>query len=159
LGSPAAVRYPRGKGPGVEQDGELLEVPVGKARVVRESTSTGKRVAILGFGLMVERLRSVADDLHATLVDMRFVKPIDEAMIEEVAKSHDLIVTGEDGVVMGGAGTAVLEVMAKKGLMTPALVLGIEDHFVDQGTTEELFEDCGLGLERIKARILERLGD
>lgn len=159
LGSPAAVRYPRGKGPGVEQDGELLEVPVGKARVVRESTSTGKRVAILGFGLMVERLRSVADDLHATLVDMRFVKPIDEAMIEEVAKSHDLIVTAEDGVVMGGAGTAVLEVMAKKGLMTPALVLGIEDHFVDQGTTEELFEDCGLGLERIKARILERLGD
>ncbi|MBQ5766752.1 MAG: 1-deoxy-D-xylulose-5-phosphate synthase [Burkholderiaceae bacterium] len=159
LGSPAAVRYPRGKGPGVEQDGELLEVPVGKARVVRESTSTGKRVAILGFGLMVERLRSVADDLHATLVDMRFVKPIDEAMIEEVAKSHDLIVTAEDGVVMGGAGTAVLEVMAKKGLMTPSLVLGIEDHFVDQGTTEELFEDCGLGLERIKARILERLGD
>lgn len=159
LGSPAAVRYPRGKGPGVEQDGELLEVSVGKARVVRESTSTGKRVAILGFGLMVERLRSVADDLHATLVDMRFVKPIDEAMIEEVAKSHDLIVTAEDGVVMGGAGTAVLEVMAKKGLMTPALVLGIEDHFVDQGTTEELFEDCGLGLERIKARILERLGD
>jgi 1-deoxy-D-xylulose-5-phosphate synthase len=101
----------------------------------------------------------LADDLHATLVDMRFVKPIDEAMIEEVAKSHDLIVTAEDGVVMGGAGTAVLEVMAKKGLMTPALVLGIEDHFVDQGTTEELFEDCGLGLERIKARILERLGD
>ncbi len=159
LGSPAAVRYPRGKGPGVEQDGELLEVPVGKARMVRECTSTGKRVAILGFGLMVERLRSVADDLHATLVDMRFVKPIDEAMIEEMAKSHDLIVTAEDGVVMGGAGTAVLEVMAKKGLMTPALVLGIEDHFVDQGTTEELFEDCGLGLERIKARILERLGD
>ena len=159
LGSPAAVRYPRGKGPGVEQDGELLEVSVGKARVVRESTSTGKRVAILGFGLMVERLRSVADDLHATLVDMRFVKPIDEAMIEEVAKSHDRIVTAEDGGVMGGAGTAVLEVMAKKGLMTPALVLGIEDHFVDQGTTEELFEDCGLGLERIKARILERLGD
>ena len=159
LGSPAAVRYPRGKGPGVEQDGEFLEVPVGKARVVRECTSTGKRVAILGFGLMVERLRSVADDLHATLVDMRFVKPIDEAMIEEMAKSHDLIVTAEDGVVMGGAGTAVLEVMAKKGLMTPSLVLGIEDHFVDQGTTEELFEDCGLGLERIKARILERLGD
>ena len=96
---------------------------------------------------------------HASLVDMRFVKPIDEAIIEEMAKSHDLIVTAEDGVVMGGAGSAVLEVMAKKGLNTPALVLGIEDHFVDQGTTEELFEDCGLGLEQIKARILERLGD
>lgn len=159
LGTPAAVRYPRGKGPGVEQDGELLEVPVGQARVIRECTATGKRVAILGFGLMVERLRPIAEELHASLVDMRFVKPIDEAIIEEMAKSHDLIVTAEDGVVMGGAGSAVLEVMAKKGLNTPALVLGIEDHFVDQGTTEELFEDCGLGLERIKARILERLGD
>ena len=159
LGTPAAVRYPRGKGPGVEQDGELLEVPVGKARVIRECTATGKRVAILGFGLMVERLRSIAEDLHAALIDMRFVKPIDESIIEEMAKNHDLIVTAEDGVVMGGAGSAVLEVMAKKGLNTPALVLGIEDHFVDQGTTEELFEDCGLGLERIKARILERLGD
>lgn len=159
LGTPAAVRYPRGKGPGVEQDGELLEVPVGQARVIRECTATGKRVAILGFGLMVERLRPIAEELHASLVDMRFVKPIDEAIIEEMAKSHDLIVTAEDGVVMGGAGSAVLEVMAKKGLNTPALVLGIEDHFVDQGTTEELFEDCGLGLERIKVRILERLGD
>ena len=159
LGTPAAVRYPRGKGPGVEQDGELLEVPVGQARVIRECTATGKRVAILGFGLMVERLRPIAEELHASLVDMRFVKPIDEAIIEEMAKSHDLIVTAEDGVVMGGAGSAVLEVMAKKGLNTPALVLGIEDHFVDQGTTEELFEDCGLGLEQIKARILERLGD
>ena len=159
LGTPAAVRYPRGKGPGVEQDGELLEVPVGKARVIRECTATGKRVAILGFGLMVERLRSIAEDLHAALIDMRFVKPIDESIIEEMAKNHDLIVTAEDGVVMGGAGSAVLEVIAKKGLNTPALVLGIEDHFVDQGTTEELFEDCGLGLERIKARILERLGD
>lgn len=159
LGTPAAVRYPRGKGPGVEQDGELLEVPLGQARVIRECTATGKRVAILGFGLMVERLRPIAEELHASLVDMRFVKPIDEAIIEEMAKSHDLIVTAEDGVVMGGAGSAVLEVMAKKGLNTPALVLGIEDHFVDQGTTEELFEDCGLGLEQIKARILERLGD
>ncbi|MBR5458672.1 MAG: 1-deoxy-D-xylulose-5-phosphate synthase [Burkholderiaceae bacterium] len=159
LGTPAAVRYPRGKGPGVEQDGELLEVPLGQARVIRECTATGKRVAILGFGLMVERLRPIAEELHASLVDMRFVKPIDEAIIEEMARSHDLIVTAEDGVVMGGAGSAVLEVMAKKGLNTPALVLGIEDHFVDQGTTEELFEDCGLGLEQIKARILERLGD
>ena len=159
LGTPAAVRYPRGKGPGVEQDGELLEVPLGQARVIRECTATGKRVAILGFGLMVERLRPIAEELHASLVDMRFVKPIDEAIIEEMAKSHDLIVTAEDGVVMGGAGSAVLEVMAKKGLNTPALVLGIEDHFVDQGTTEELFEDCGLGLEQIKARLLERLGD
>ena len=159
LGTPAAVRYPRGMGPGVEQDGELLEVPLGQARVIRECTATGKRVAILGFGLMVERLRPIAEELHASLVDMRFVKPIDEAIIEEMAKSHDLIVTAEDGVVMGGAGSAVLEVMAKKGLNTPALVLGIEDHFVDQGTTEELFEDCGLGLEQIKARILERLGD
>lgn len=159
LGTPAAVRYPRGKGPGVEQDGELLEVPLGQARVIRECTATGKRVAILGFGLMVERLRPIAEELHASLVDMRFVKPIDEAIIEEMAKSHDLIVTAEDGVVMGGAGSAVLEVMAKKGLNTPALVLGIEDHFVDQGTTEELFEDCGLGLEQIKVRILERLGD
>ena len=159
LGTPAAVRYPRGKGPGVEQGGELLEVPLGQARVIRECTATGKRVVILGFGLMVERLRPIAEELHASLVDMRFVKPIDEAIIEEMAKSHDLIVTAEDGVVMGGAGSAVLEVMAKKGLNTPALVLGIEDHFVDQGTTEELFEDCGLGLEQIKARILERLGD
>lgn len=157
LGSPAAVRYPRGKGPGVEQDEALNMIEIGKARVLRECSATGNRVAILGFGLMVERLRGLAEDLNATLVDMRFVKPMDDAMVEAMAKSHDLIVTAEDGVVMGGAGSAVLEVLAKKGLSTSTLVLGIEDHFVDQGTTEELFEDCGLGIETIRARILARL--
>ncbi|HIU84583.1 MAG TPA: 1-deoxy-D-xylulose-5-phosphate synthase [Candidatus Aphodousia gallistercoris] len=157
MNTPAAVRYPRGKGPGVKQTEALVTLEIGKARILRESRAQAGRVAILAFGLMVSRLARVAETLDATLVDMRFVKPIDEDVIVRMAQMHDLLVTAEDGVVAGGAGSAVLEVLAAKGLLVDTLLLGIGDHFVPQGTVDELMKDNGLDEQSVIERIQERL--
>ena len=157
MNTPAAVRYPRGKGPGVKQTEALVTLEIGKGRILRESRAQAGRVAILAFGLMVSRLARVAETLNATLVDMRFVKPIDEDVIVRMAQMHDLLVTAEDGVVAGGAGSAVLEVLAAKGLLVDTLLLGIGDHFVPQGTVDELMKDNGLDEQSVIERIQERL--
>ena len=157
MNTPAAVRYPRGKGPGVKQTEALVTLEIGKGRILRESRAQAGRVAILAFGLMVSRLARVAETLDATLVDMRFVKPIDEDVIVRMAQMHDLLVTAEDGVVAGGAGSAVLEVLAAKGLLVDTLLLGIGDHFVPQGTVDELMKDNGLDEQSVIERIQERL--
>lgn len=155
--TPAAVRYPRGKGPGVVQEEALETIEIGKAKVLRECSVDRQRIAILGFGLMVERMKRVAEKLDATLVDMRFVKPLDKDLVIDIAKTHDLIVTAEDGVVMGGAGSAVLEVISEAGLSCETLLLGIGDHFVGQGTLEELMQDNRLDELSVIERIQERL--
>lgn len=116
-----------------------------------------QRIAILAFGLMVSRLKKVAEKLDATLVDMRFVKPMDKETVIRIAQTHDLIVTAEDGVIAGGAGSAVLELIAQEGLACQTLLLGIDDRFVGQGTLEELMHENRLDELSVIERIQERL--
>lgn len=153
LNSPASVRYPRGRGPGVEVTAKDETVEVGKARVLRE----GARVAFLGFGSMTNVLAPVAEKLGGTLIDMRFVKPIDETAILEVAKTHDLMVCAEEGMLMGGACSAILEVLADHGVLKPVMRFGLPDDFIEQGTQAELMESLGLTSEAIEAKVTQRL--
>ena len=151
--SPASVRYPRGRGPGVEVTAKDETVEVGKARVLRE----GARVAFLGFGSMTNVLAPVAEKLGGTLIDMRFVKPIDETAILEAAKTHDLMVCAEEGMLMGGACSAILEVLADHGVLKPVMRFGLPDDFIEQGTQAELMESLGLTSEAIEAKVTQRL--
>ncbi len=153
LNSPASVRYPRGRGPGVEVTAKDETVEVGKARVLRE----GARVAFLGFGSMTSVLAPVAEKLGGTLIDMRFVKPIDETAILEAAKTHDLMVCAEEGMLMGGACSAILEVLADHGVLKPVMRFGLPDDFIEQGTQAELMESLGLTSEAIEAKVTQRL--
>lgn len=153
LNSPASVRYPRGRGPGVEVTAKDETVEVGKARVLRE----GARVAFLGFGSMTNVLAPVAEKLGGTLIDMRFVKPIDETAILEAAKTHDLMVCAEEGMLMGGACSAALEVLADHGILKPVMRFGLPDDFIEQGTQAELMESLGLTSEAIEAKVTQRL--
>ncbi len=137
---PAAVRYPRGTGPGVAVDSSLEPLPVGKAEVRRE----GRRVALMSFGAVLETALTAGEALDATVVNMRFVKPLDESLLRELAASHDLLVTLEDNVVMGGAGSAVNEFLAAEHALIPVLNLGLPDRFQEHGTREELLAEAGL---------------
>ncbi|OCS45664.1 1-deoxy-D-xylulose-5-phosphate synthase [Ralstonia pickettii] len=154
---PTAVRYPRGAGTGVAVQPTLEPLPVGKAEVRRASTApAGQRVAILAFGSMVAPASAAAERLDATLVNMRFVKPLDVACVLEMARTHDYVVTVEEGCVMGGAGSACLEALACAGVPTPVLQLGLPDRFVDHGDHAALLAQCGLDANGILASIRER---
>ncbi|ALF87602.1 MULTISPECIES: 1-deoxy-D-xylulose-5-phosphate synthase [Ralstonia solanacearum species complex] len=154
---PTAVRYPRGAGPGVAVQPTLDPLPVGKAEVRRASTApAGQRVAILAFGSMVAPATAAAERLDATVVNMRFVKPLDVACVLEMARTHDYVVTVEEGCVMGGAGSACLEVLAAAGVATPVLQLGLPDRFIDHGDHAALLALCGLDANGILASIRER---
>ncbi|MCW2474776.1 1-deoxy-D-xylulose-5-phosphate synthase [Candidatus Symbiopectobacterium sp. NZEC151] len=149
---PCAVRYPRGTGTGATLE-PLQELPIGKGVVRR----TGEKVAILNFGTLLPEAQLVAEKRNATLVDMRFVKPLDEALIAELAKSHDLLVTLEENALMGGAGSGVNEVVMAQRLTIPVLNLGLPDRFIPQGTQEEVRHDLGLDAAGIERRIEEWL--
>ncbi|CAJ0769947.1 1-deoxy-D-xylulose-5-phosphate synthase [Ralstonia chuxiongensis] len=154
---PTAVRYPRGAGTGVTVQPTLEPLPVGKAEVRRASTApAGQRVAILAFGSMVAPALAAAERLDATVVNMRFVKPLDVACVLEMARTHDYVVTVEEGCVMGGAGSACLEALAAAGVATPVLQLGLPDRFVDHGDHAALLAQCGLDANGILASIRER---
>jgi 1-deoxy-D-xylulose-5-phosphate synthase len=150
---PAAVRYPRGTGPGTPIAKQMTALPLGKGVVRRR----GEKVAILAFGTLLAPALAVAERLNATVVDMRFVKPLDEALVREMAQSHKLLVTLEEHAVMGGAGSAVNEFLARDKLVLPVLNLGIPDAFIEHGTPAEMLASCGLdeaGIERgIRARL------
>jgi len=150
---PATVRYPRGAGTGAELARELLTLPIGKARMVRE----GKQVAILNFGTLLPSAVRAAESLNATVIDMRFVKPLDEAMVLKLAESHDLLVTLEENTIAGGAGSSVTELLNQEGVLRSVLQLGLPDRFIDQGTREELLQECGLDAEGIEKSIAQRL--
>ncbi|MGR9072079.1 MAG: 1-deoxy-D-xylulose-5-phosphate synthase [Gammaproteobacteria bacterium] len=137
---PASVRYPRGKGPGVEVEGELSVLPIGKAEIRRK----GARIALLAFGSMVAPALEAGRELNATVVNMRFVKPLDEDLIREIADSHEAFVTVEENVIAGGAGSAVAEFLRRENINLPVLHIGLPDEFVEQGTREELLALCGL---------------
>ena len=150
---PAAVRYPRGKGPGVMPSDELEPIPLGKAEVLRE----GERIAVLAFGSMVEPCRPVAERLGATLVNMRFVKPLDAALIESLADRHDLLVTVEENAVAGGAGSGVNEHLAAAGKTPSLLNVGLGDSYLDHGSREECLAEAGLDEAGIERQIRERV--
>ena len=139
LGAPAAVRYPRGAALG-EAGADLTAIPVGKAEVRR----TGKRIAILAFGAMLKPALEAAGELDATVVNMRFVKPLDVELIKSISETHELIVTVEEHQIMGGAGSAVCEALARLGLRNRVLLLGLPDRFVDHGDPQKLLASLGL---------------
>jgi len=148
---PASVRYPRGKGPGVKIDTALTTLPIGKA----ELKFHGSRIAILAWGSMVTPALEVGKQLGATVINMRFIKPIDEALLLELAKSHDTLVTIEENVLAGGAGSAVNDFLQAQRILMPVLNIGLPDSFVEQGTREELLALCGLDVQGIKQKIEE----
>jgi 1-deoxy-D-xylulose-5-phosphate synthase len=146
---PASVRYPRGKGPGVAVEPGLTPLPIGQAEVRRQ----GSRIAVLAWGSMVAPAVQAGQSLGATVVNMRFVKPLDEALILELAKSHEVLVTVEENVLAGGAGSAVNTLLQARKVLMPVLNLGLPDQFVEQGTREELLALCGLDAQGIADRI------
>ena len=140
LEQPSAVRYPRGRGPGVAVEEDMVAIPVGKAQLVRQ----GRDLAILSFGGLLHAASSAAERLDATLVNMRFVKPLDEELILQMADEHRAIVTVEDNVRCGGAGSAVGECLLMHGRERPLLILGLPDRFMPHGSREEVLAEAGL---------------
>jgi 1-deoxy-D-xylulose-5-phosphate synthase len=145
IDGPTAVRYPRGSGPGVDIQKEMRALPVGKGEVRRE----GKKIAFLAFGAMVGPALAAAEELNATVANMRFVKPLDDELVFKLATTHDYLVTLEENVLMGGAGSAVLESLQAQQLNVPVLQLGLPDSFVEHGDPAVLLADCGLNKEGI----------
>ncbi len=153
LDTPTAVRYPRGKGPGVSIQQAMVALPVGKAEVRR----SGKRVAILAFGSMLAPSLQAAETLDASVVNMRYVKPLDVEIVSRMAREHDLLVSVEENVIQGGAGSAVAECLSRLGLRTPLLQLGLPDTFIEQGDPVQMLVACGLDGKGISASILAKL--
>lgn len=153
--APAAVRYPRGTGTGAPVSDGMETVEIGKGIIRRE----GEKTAFIAFGSMVAPALAVAEKLNATVADMRFVKPIDEELIVRLARSHDRIVTLEENAEQGGAGGAVLEVLAKHGICKPVLLLGVADTVTGHGDPKKLLDDLGLSAEAVERRVRAWLSD
>lgn len=153
--APAAVRYPRGTGTGVPVSDGMETVEIGKGIIRRE----GGKTAFIAFGSMVAPALAVAEKLNATVADMRFIKPIDEELIVRLARSHDRIVTLEENAEQGGAGGAVLEVLAKHGICKPVLLLGVADTVTGHGDPKKLLNDLGLSAEAVERRVRAWLSD
>jgi 1-deoxy-D-xylulose-5-phosphate synthase len=150
IDGPAAVRYPRGTGPGVAIAQEMTALPIGRAEL-RRSGDSG--LALLAFGPMLAPALALAERLDATVVNMRFIKPLDSAMLCEIASTHAGIVTIEDNAVAGGAGTACAEVLDAQGFTTPRLHIGIPDRFIEHGSRDDNLVDAGLDPAGIAATI------
>ncbi len=146
LEQPASVRYPRGRGPGVRINKQMRALPIGEAEIRRK----GSGVAILAFGTMVEASQTTADALNLTLVNMRFIKPLDEEMILKLSASHDSLVTVEDNAIAGGAGSAVNELLQSHDVQIPVLNLGLPDRFIEQGSREQCLREAGLDADGIR---------
>ncbi|HEX7810985.1 MAG TPA: 1-deoxy-D-xylulose-5-phosphate synthase [Burkholderiales bacterium] len=149
IDSPVAVRYPRGTGPGVVPATRMQALPIGKGEIRRR----GKRIAILSFGALLQPCLDAAEKLDATVANMRFVKPLDEDLIRELAREHEHLVTVEENTILGGAGSAVLETLEKHGITTKVLQLGLPDRFIDHGDPAKLLKNCGLDAAGIQASI------
>lgn len=155
LNSPAAVRYPRGSGPGAAIESAMHALPVGKGVLRRE----GRRVALLAFGSMVAPALTAAVKLDASVVDMRFVKPLDEALLQQLAQTHELLVTLEENAIMGGAGSAVAECLLRLGLHPRIVQLGLPDDFIDHGDHAVMLKECGLDADGITVTIRQHLSE
>ncbi|WP_426321419.1 1-deoxy-D-xylulose-5-phosphate synthase [Pseudoduganella sp. R-43] len=152
---PAAVRYPRGVGIGATIVQELTTLPIGKGEIRRK----GQKIAILAFGSMVAPAMGAAELLNATVANMRFVKPLDVELVKQLAADHDVLVTVEEGCIMGGAGAAVAEALAAEGIIKPLQMLGLPDKFIDHGDPAKLLALVGLDAAGIAASIKGRFGD
>lgn len=152
---PAAVRYPRGSGPGTALEKTDTTLPIGKAQTIRN----GNNVAILAFGSMVAPAKTAAETLDATLVNMRFVKPLDTQLLDQIAENHPLIVTVEENAIMGGAGSAVNEYLLATGRKCSILNLGLPDTYFEHGKPEHMLAACGLDADGIIKAIKTRLAD
>jgi 1-deoxy-D-xylulose-5-phosphate synthase len=150
---PAAVRYPRGKGPGTKIERNLDPVSIGRAIIRRK----GHSVAILAFGSMVKPALEAAELVDATVADMRFVKPLDQELIVDLATSHQLVVTLEENTVMGGAGSAVNEYLVQENYSTPILNLGLPDRFLEHGKVPDMLAEVGLDSDAIATAIKHKL--
>ncbi len=155
MDSPVAVRYPRGVGAGVTVSRALDTLPVGKGEIRR----TGKGVALLAFGTLLYPALQAAEQLDATVVNMRWAKPLDVDLLLQIAADHDALVTLEDGCIMGGAGSAVLEALAGAGLAKPVLQLGLPDKFIEHGDPAKLMAMLGLDAAGIEASVRARFAD
>ena len=151
LGTPAAVRYPRGGGPGTETVKDDATLPLGKGMIERK----GKGLAVMSFGAMLAPALAAAEKLDATVANMRFVKPLDEELVIQLAKTHETLATVEENAVMGGAGDAVAECLQRHGIRKPFLQLGIGDAFVQHGSPDELLKECGLDASGVEKRLRE----
>lgn len=149
---PAAVRYPRGSGPQAALEPGLAPLPIGKA-VVRRA---GEKIALLAFGVQLREALQVGEQLNATVVDMRFVKPLDEALLTELAGTHQLFVSIEENAIMGGAGSAVAEFLNAQALHTPLLQLGLPDYYVEHATPAQMLSECGLDTQGIAEAVRSR---
>ena len=153
---PASVRYPRGTGSNavVEKNLELLEI--GKAKVIKEEDS---KIILLNFGTLIKTAKEIAGDLKATIIDMRFVKPLDELLLKKFLSKADVFISIEDGSVMGGAGSAVQEFVSKEKIDIKSILLGIPDEFIDHASRDEMLEEAGLSLSKIKIKLEELLSE
>ncbi|SES87892.1 1-deoxy-D-xylulose-5-phosphate synthase [Nitrosospira multiformis] len=152
MNTPAAVRYPRGSGSGVTPQKEMQMLPIGRGEIRRE----GAEIALLAFGSMLQPCLEAAEELNATVANMRFVKPLDDDLVASLAANHELLVTVEENTVMGGAGSAVLESLSARGRTVPVLQLGLPDTFLDQGDPSQMLSECGLDREGIVHAIRAR---
>ncbi len=150
---PAAVRYPRGSATGARQIEKMTALPIGKGRIVRR----GKKIAILNFGTTLASAEQAAQELNATVADMRFVKPLDEALVTQLAHEHDALVTVEENAIAGGAGSGVIEYLNKHKILKPVLQIGIPDKFIKHGATNLMLEELKLDARGIKRQIIDYL--
>jgi 1-deoxy-D-xylulose-5-phosphate synthase len=158
---PVAVRYPRGAGVGATVEPGLEPLPWGQAEIRRESSlprGSGRRIAVLAFGTLLYPALQAADKLDLTVANMRFVKPLDEDTVLQLAREHDALVTLEEGAIMGGAGSAVAECVAAAGLAMPLLQLGLPDEFIEHGDPAKLLSLLGLDAAGIEQSIQRRFG-
>jgi 1-deoxy-D-xylulose-5-phosphate synthase len=154
---PSAVRYPRGAGVGTIPSKELRTIPLGKGEIRRKSNApVGQRLVILAFGTLLYSALEVAEQIDASVANMRFVKPLDIGLLKSLAQDHDYFVTIEDGAILGGAGSACLEALSAMGIHKPLLQLGLPDQFVEHGDYKLLMGQCGLDLRGIAQSISER---
>jgi len=151
LDQPTAIRYPRGSGPGIPVETKMKALPIGKGKVCR----CGKKTVFLAFGALVACALEAAEQLDATVINMRFIKPLDETLVAEMAANHQLLVTVEDNVVAGGAGSAVNEYLSASHWHIPVINLGLPDRFLEHGARDELLEDCGLSAAGLVQRVRE----
>ena len=151
---PAMVRYPRGSGPGVASGNELSVLPIGRGEICRQ----GRRVALLAFGSLLTTALEAAETLDATVANMRFIKPLDEALVFGLAAEHDLLVTLEENVTQGGAGSAVNELLAAGGPRVQVINLGLPDHFIEHATAQQQLSEAGLDVAGVLAAVTRALG-
>jgi len=155
MNTPAAVRYPRGAGTGVVPIKEMKALQIGLGEICRE----GEKIALLAFGSMLKPCLEAAEELNATVANMRFVKPLDDNLVVSLAANYSLLVTVEENTIMGGAGSAVLESLENKNITVPVLQLGLPDVFIDQGDPTQMLVDCGRDKDGIVKAIKKKLSE